>query len=116
MVEVHLLKPGLTDGELRERLVAAIRVDGWDFKLLSGSEEWGEIREIEIYDPEVGDVVSFAGDPERWARNLPHVFRAGDLYARVINANEAGIEARQEEEALSPALASTHFTRHAPHS
>jgi hypothetical protein len=94
MIEMQFRTPRRRHGELEWELVATIRVDGTSFEL-EGDDAFAEVRDIEVVDLETGQSVKFDADPERWARNLPHAFRNGDLVCDVIDDGAVEVSARE---------------------
>lgn len=80
MIEISF--SGRQGGELEWDRVAVLRVDGTHFEV-EGDQDFAEVRDIEVLDVESGQTVTYDADPERWARNLPHAFRSGDLVCHV---------------------------------
>jgi hypothetical protein len=100
MIELIFSAPRRHDGELEWDRVALLRVDGTHFEI-EGDQDFAEVRDIEVLDVESGQTVTFDADPERWARNLPHAFRSGDLVCEVIDdaASDASRRTRLEARA-----------------
>jgi hypothetical protein len=49
-----------------------------------GDQDFAGVRDIEVLDVASGQSVTFDADPERWARNLPHAVRSGDLVCEAL--------------------------------
>jgi hypothetical protein len=84
MIEISFSVLRRQVGELEWERVAVLHVDGTHVEV-EGDQDFGEVRDIEVFDVESGQSVTFDADPERWARNLPNAFRSGDLVCEVTH-------------------------------
>jgi hypothetical protein len=94
MIEISFSAPHRRAGELEWDRVAVLRVDGTHFEV-EGDQDFAEVRDIEVLDVDSGQTVTYDLDPERWARNLPHAFRSGDLVCHVIGDDASEATARR---------------------
>lgn len=94
MIEIRFSVPRRRHDALEWDHVAVVRVDGTHFEL-EGDQDFAEIRDIEVHDVATGQSVTFDADPERWARNLPHAFRSGDLVCEVFHDSAPTASARE---------------------
>ena len=62
-------------------LEVTVRVEGKEAGIAGNADYFSE--DIPLVDPETGARLTFQSDPERWARNLPQAYRAGDIVVRV---------------------------------
>ena len=94
MIEISFSVPRRQDGELEWDRVAVLRIEGTHFEV-AGDQDFAEVRDIEVVDVESGQTLNYDADPERWAQNLPHAFRSGDLVCH-ITGDEASEAAARE--------------------
>jgi hypothetical protein len=94
MVEITFTAPRRHDGGVEWEVVAVLHIDGTHLEV-EGDQDFGEVRDIELLDEDTGQTVTFDGDPERWARNLPQAFRSGDLVCRVTADSAPQASARE---------------------
>lgn len=69
--------------------VATLRVDGARVEL-EGDQDFWDVRDIEVLDPQTGRTLTVDADPVSWARNLPQAFRAGDLRCVIVHDSAPG--------------------------
>jgi hypothetical protein len=94
MVEVEIRSP-IYDEEASQitwRRRALVRADGTDLVVYSDGEGVVLPADMLVLDLDTGEQLRQADDPERWARNLPHAYRNGDLVAVVLADSEAASE------------------------
>jgi hypothetical protein len=109
VVDVELRSPVFNEetGTIEMRNRVLVRAEGSDIQLYrpAGSpHDCIELIDIEmqVVDQATGEIISGRDDAERWARNLPHAFRAGDVIAVVTHDDDppAALKAEPPAEAL----------------
>ncbi len=99
LVEIH--SPVYDEEAGRQRLVwrASVKADG-DGLEIAGDAHIVAGGELPVLDAITGEQLSGVDDAERWARNLPYAFRAGDLVASIIRDDSpAGAAPREPDSA-----------------
>ncbi len=89
-------------GQVDWRLLALVRAEGDELHVEAVSPEVFD-AEMAVVDLATGRTLVARDDPEVWARNLPHAFRAGDIVISIItdsNPVEAVAEAPVPDEEL----------------
>jgi hypothetical protein len=87
LVEIH--SPVYDEEAGSARLVwrASVKADA-DQLEIAGDGHIVAMGELPVLDAATGKQLSGFDDPERWARNLPYAFRAGDLVASVLRDDD----------------------------
>lgn len=73
------------DGELTDRLAAALEVHGQELTLTEGDARYVQVG-IPVYSELYGKQIDFDTDGEEWARNLPSAYRNGAITVEVERA------------------------------
>jgi hypothetical protein len=89
MVFVEVRSPYFNEEEGRTdwRTLAFVRADGDQIDVHGNDTNVVDLT-MPVLDIATGAELSAADSPERWARNLPHAYRAGDLVAVVVHDSE----------------------------
>jgi len=92
LVEIH--SPVYDEEAGSARLVwrASVKASG-DWLEIAGDGHIVAGGELPVLDPATGQHLSGTDDPERWARNLPYAFRAGDLVVSILRDDTPASEA-----------------------
>ena len=103
MVEVEIRTPGYNEEtqELEWNAVSLVRAEDGSLTIY-GDES--AIPQDSVMNPATGGPVHFNDDPEEWARNLPHAYRAGDLVAVVLRDDNAATVEEAEPEHHEPEI------------
>jgi hypothetical protein len=90
MVEVEIRTPVYDEeaSQITWRRRALVRAEGNDLVIYTDGEGVVLPDNMLVLDLETGEQLRQADDPERWARNLPHAYRNGDLVAVVLADTE----------------------------
>jgi len=85
MVVVEIRAPVYDEesGQVEWRLRALVKADGAQLEITGDTTVLGD-KHFSVVDIQTSARLSRSDDPEVWARNLPHAYRAGDLVARVV--------------------------------
>lgn len=86
MVEVEIRAPVFDEetGEFTWQTRAVVHARGGALDIDLHGTDPVISRDMVVLDVARGGPVTASDDPERWARNLPHSYRAGDLVAVVV--------------------------------
>lgn len=86
------------DGELVDRLAAALEVSGQKLTVTEGDARFIQVG-MPVYSERYGRLIDFDTDGEEWARNLPTAYRNGavNMYAEEIAEPVAASSARGAE-------------------
>lgn len=89
MVIVEILAPIYDEesGQVEWRKRALVKADGGELNICGDEELLGD-ETMTVVEPSSRRKIDRTDDPEGWARNLPHAFRAGDLVA-VVRAGDS---------------------------
>jgi hypothetical protein len=95
VVDVELRSPVFNEetGTVEMRILALVRAEGSDIQLYrpaDGPHDCTDLIDVDmqVVDQATGEIISGRDDAERWARNLPHAFRAGDVIAVVTHDDD----------------------------
>jgi hypothetical protein len=91
MVEVEIRSPVYDEeaSQIKWRRRALVRAEGSDLVIYTDGEGIVLPDDMPVLDLETGAQLRQGDDPERWARNLPHAYRNGDLVAVVLMDSDA---------------------------
>lgn len=91
MVEVEIRTPVYDEeeGQISWRRRALVRAEGHDLALYTDGDESLIPDDLAVLDLASGEQVRRTDDAERWARNLPHAYRNGDIVAVVLIDSDA---------------------------
>jgi hypothetical protein len=102
VVEVEIRSPVYNEesGEVEWPARALVRADGGDL-MIYGDQQLVP-RGLSVVDVATRRRVTGDEDPEVWARNLPHAYRAGDIVAAVLIDTSAEAATPPEEAQVDP--------------
>jgi len=85
MVVVEIRAPVYDEesSQIEWRLRALVKAEGAQLEITGEATVLGD-EILTVVDIQTGRRLSRNDDPEVWARNLPHAYRAGDLVAHVV--------------------------------
>lgn len=92
MVEVEIRTPVYDEeaAQITWRRRALVRAEGDDLVIYANQHEGVVLPDdLLVLDLDTGTQLRQTDDPERWARNLPHAYRNGDLVAVVLVDTDA---------------------------
>ncbi len=96
MVRLRIFTNEITpDGELVDRLVAAIEVQGQELQVTEGDTRYVQIG-MSVFSERYGGLIDFEVDGEEWARNLPSAYRSGAVTVIVEDAGSPEVSRRSE--------------------
>lgn len=107
MVEVEIRSPVHDEeaGEVTWRRRALIRADGDDLVIYTDGDGVVLPDDLLVLDPVTGSHLRQTDDPERWARNLVHAYRNGDLVAIVLaDSDPPPIEDASKRTVAAPSI------------
>ena len=97
MVIVEILAPIYDEesGQVEWHKRALVMADGGELSIYGDAELLGD-ETMTVVEPSSRRKIGRTDDPEEWARNLPHAFRAGDLVA-VIRDGDSAVSSAEAE-------------------
>jgi hypothetical protein len=97
LVEIHSPVYDEEAGSTRLLWRTTVRASGDDFEI-QGDSDIVEGGALPVVDVLTGKQLQIDDDPERWARNLPYAFRAGDLLVSIVADSSAPADDAPEPE------------------
>jgi hypothetical protein len=104
MVAVEIRTPVYDEesGQITWRGRAIVRANGGDLDIYP--DEQVIDKDLPLLDIATGKQIRGADNPEVWARNLPHAYRAGDLVAVVLIDTDSSEELKQSDSPSPPSI------------